>query len=361
MTRLFLILLLSIGTILHASGQENFLSRPDKILPTDKQWTELQSKFNSIPIDRLKFIEKELDSIISATDCYKFIHNADTTKFLAIFVQRKDNPSYSRLTHFGQVVHRHYQPSGNNPINFYAYILWGMKYENQWYYNKHLENEFWDKDIKAAQLNFLFFILRDVGFLKTKDEKFWLSGGDYKHFKILPKNNFYLEEYAGLPEIVGWHMVSQGGRQKQLLNEKIERTACAIEDELWNSLHRSDSVAFHTRYKSRYSGNSCLVLYNSDRSKILLPILYYDSKSNPWLTYYFLKITSTDTVLYHWTKFPTKKIIRKSGDESLEIIYDIRNFIQNWGWGTVNMISTDSFWTDNFTDKDLEPIKNNVR
>jgi len=357
MTRLLFILLLSIETSFHLLGQENFLLRSDKILPIDKQWTELQSEFNSIPIDRLNIIENELDSIVTSTDCYKFIHNADTTKFLAIFVQRKDNPTYSRLTHFGQIVHRHYQPSGNNHINFYAYILWGMKFENQWYYHKHLENEFWDKDLKTAQLDFLFYILNDIGFLKTKEERFWLYGGDYKHFKILPKKNSYLEEFAGLPKIVGWHKVSQGGRQKQLLNEKIERATCVIEEELWTSLHRSDSATFHTRYKSKYSGKSCLVLYNSDRSKILLPILFYDSKSNPWVTYYFLKITSTDTTVSKWTKFPTKKINRDIGKESLEVVYDIRTFIENWNWGTVNMISKESFWLDNFYDKDLEQWK----
>jgi hypothetical protein len=302
MARLLFIFLLSSVTVFGVFGQAGFLLRPDKILPTTKQWTELQSKFNAIPTDRLKLVEKELDSIISAIDCYKFIYNADTTKFLAIFVQRKDDPSYPRLTHFGQVVHRHYQPSDSNSINFYAYIFWGMKFENQWYYS-------------------------------------------------------YLEEYVGLPEIVGWHKVSQGGRRKQLLNEEIEKTACVLEDDLWSSLHRSDSTTFHTRYKSKYTGRSCLVLYNSDRSKILLPILYYDSKSSPWVTYYFAKTNSADTILYKWTKFPTKKINRKRGDESLEIIYDIRNFIQNWGWGIVNMISTDSFWEGNFKDKDLQQVE----
>lgn len=356
MTRLVLIWAFSTLTISVVFGQKNFLLHADKILPTNKRWTDLQSQYNFIPSNKLQVIEKELDSIISSNGCYKFIHNEDTSKFIAFFVEYKDNPSYSRLTHFGQVVHKYYRPSEGNSIIFYAYILWGMKYDNQWYYHKHLESEFWDKDLKSAQVDFLFHILNDVGFIKTNTNEFWSSGGDYNHFKKLTKNNSYLEEYAGFPEIVGWHKVSQGGRQKQILNEKTEILACAIEENLWNTLHRSDSLIFHSRYKSKYSGKSCLILYNSERNKILLPILYYDSASNPSLTYFFATINSEGTTLYKWTKFPTKKINRKPGEESIEIIYDIRNFIENWGWGTVNMISKDSFWKDNFTEKDLEPI-----
>src|SRR5689334_18984723 len=121
MTRLLFILLFFTGTFLSASGQAGTLSK-------NKRWAALQLQYDSIPIGRLKTIEKELDSTIAADDCYKFIHNADTTKFLAFFIQRKDDPSYSRVTHFGRVVHIHNQPSQNDSINYYGYVLWGMKF-----------------------------------------------------------------------------------------------------------------------------------------------------------------------------------------------------------------------------------------
>jgi hypothetical protein len=358
MKRPFLILLFSTLAFFRAFGQEDFLLRQDKILPTDKQWTDLQLQYNSIPIDRLKLIERDLDSTISATDCYKFLYNTDSTKFIAFFIMHKDNPKFDRLIHFGRSVHIHYRPSDNDSFSFLSYILWGMKYENNWYYHKDYEDEFWDKSSKSAKEDFVFFVLNDIGYLKTKNiDNFWEKGGETNQFNILLKSDSYLNEYAGLPEIVGWHKTFQIRRQKDLLNEKTEKITCAIQDDLWNTLHQSDSIAFHTRYKSKYSGKSCLTLYNSDRSKVLLPLLYYDSKSNPRLTYYFAKINSADTLVYKWTKFPTKKINRKPGNESLEIVYDIRTFIENWNWGTVNMISNESFWTGNFSHKDLEQWK----
>jgi hypothetical protein len=358
MRRLVYIILLSTLTIAQAFGQETFLSRKEKGLPTNKEWQDLKVKYNYLPTAFLKTIEKELDSTISAEDCFKFIHNPDTTKFVAFFLQERNDKSHSRLTHFGQVVHRHYRTTDNDSIEFYGYVIWGMKYEQDWHYDKDRENEFWDENLDIAKENFLFYVLDKVEYFKNKDEKhFWKVGGASNRFRVLSKGNSYLIEYAGLPEVVGWHKTSAEGRQEQLSNDKIEMIGCNIEDDLWNILHQADNTAFHTRYKSIYSGKSCLILYNSDRSKVLLPILYYDNQSKPYVTYYFAKINSTDTTLYRWTRFPTKRIKHKPGDESLEIVYDIRTCIENWNWGTVNMISNDSFWTDNFTNKDLQAIK----
>jgi hypothetical protein len=108
MKRLVYIFLLSTLTIAQAFGQETFLSRKEKKLPTNKEWQEVKIKYNYLPIAFLRTLEKELDSIISAEDCFKFIHNPDTTKFVAFFLNKRNNKAHSRLTHFGQAVHRHY-------------------------------------------------------------------------------------------------------------------------------------------------------------------------------------------------------------------------------------------------------------
>jgi hypothetical protein len=362
MTRLLIILLFAIVKVVTATGQQKFLLRPDKNLPKDKQWKALQLQNNSVPTERLKIIEHELDSTISVIDCYKFIYSADSSKFLAFFIMRKDNPKFNRLIHFGRTVRQHYHPSINDSIQYLAYILWGMRHEKNWYYHKDRENEFWEASDKPAKDDFLFYVLDDIGFFKRKDkESFWENGGTTNQFRILPEGNSYLEEYVGLPELVGWHKASQARRQKDLLNEQVEKIACEIQDDLWHTLHRLDSASFHSRCQSNYTDQTCLTLYSSDRVKVLLPLIYFDNKKQPWVTYYFLKINTTDTALYQWIKLPPKRIRREPGKESLEIVYDIRTFIESWSWGTVNMISTDSFWVNNFTDRDLRLLFDNVR
>jgi hypothetical protein len=358
MTKLFFTILFTTATFAQVFGQQKFLLQPKKVFPSDQKWADLQSQYNSIPTDKLRVVEKDLDSTISTSDCYKFLHNADSTKFIAFFIMRKANPKFDRLVHFGRTVQEYYRPSEKDSVEYLSYTLWGMKYNGNWFYDKENESEFWDNTDKNAKIDYLFSILNDIGFLKIKKpESFWKDGGETNLYRILPQRNSYLSEYAGQPEIVGFHKVFHLRRQKDLLNENIEKISCTIADDLWIALHESDSLTFHSRYKSKHSGKSCLVLYNSERSKILLPVIYYDNKSQPWLTYYFVKNSFGEMTCYRWTKIPTKKIKRETGRESLEVVYDIRAFIENWNWGTVNLIENENFWTNNFMDTNLELIK----
>lgn len=270
---------------------------------------------------------------------------------------QKDNPKFNRLINYGRTAQLYYRPSEENSIEFISYILWGMKYDKNWYYHKDYEAEFWDKSDNLGKNDFLFYVLNDIGFLKEKNtERFWKRGGERKIFKVIPRDCSYLKEYVGLPEIIGWHRIFQKRRQNDLLNEMTEKTACILESNLWDRLHQADSMTFHTRYVSKYSGKSCLTLYNSDRKQILLPLIYYDYNNKPWISYYFVKINNSDSTLYQWKKFPPKLIDQKPGDESLEIVYNIRTFIEKWNWGTVNLISNENFWNENFNDNYLKIV-----
>jgi hypothetical protein len=185
MKRLVYIFLLSTLITAQAFGQETFLSRKEKELPTSKEWQDLKIKHNYLPIAVLKTLEKELDSIISREDCFKFIHNPDTTKFVAFFLNERNDKAHSRLTHFGQVVHRHYRASDNDSIEFYGYVIWGMKYEQDWYYDKDRESEFWDKTLSIAKDNFLFYVLDEAEYFNNSDPKyFWKEGGASNRFRV---------------------------------------------------------------------------------------------------------------------------------------------------------------------------------
>lgn len=70
-----------------------------------------------------------------------------------------------------------------------------------------------------------------------------------------------------------------------------------------------------------------------------------------------LKIKPHGNELFTWLRFPAKKINQEPGKESLQIVFDRRTYIENWNWGTVNMISNTSFWTENFKEFDLEQLE----
>lgn len=317
---------------------------------------QINNLYNHIPIDTLKLIESDLDSTIVASDCYKLLYNPDSSKFLAVLVQRIEDPSYSRLNRFGRIVHSQKRSSQNDSIEYLGYLLWGYKYDGSWYYDKDNENEFWDKSDDSARHNFLHFVLDESKYF-SRQSKFWKNGGITGRFETIPKDDWIWPEYAGFPTIVASYNVQKDVRRNQILDEELEELTCSIQAQLWDELKSSDSMTFRRRYRSKYSGSNCLVLYNEVRSKVLLPMLYFDNKDQAWLTYYFLEVDSV-LALFKWEKIEQKKVNQKwSGKESLEIVDDIGTFIKHWNWGTSNTIRRNDFWKENFDAEDLKYIK----
>jgi hypothetical protein len=314
---------------------------------TIPQWKELEL-YNTIPDSLLLQAEKELEYTIAPKDCYKFIHNADSTKFIALFVNRADGPGYKKLTRFGGAFQTEMGGKGNY---YYGYVLWGMRYEGKWYFDKDDEHKFYSENTKSAKNDLLIERLTYHKFF-PKGKSFWKgSGGNM--FGMMEKRNPYAKEYPGVPELVARSKTRAKALSTMALNEQTQAFACTYQDSLWNALHTAHPLNYAKRYKGKYMEDHCMVLYNPEGTGVLMPLLYYNDKGEIWLQYFYLNRNGLQNSLYKWNKFEHKQVNRPAGDESLEAIYDIRTIIPNWGWGTQNMISTASFWEDNFNGTDL--------
>ena len=262
-----------------------------------------------LPAQQLIRLEYELDSVITADQCYAFLHSPDSTRFLALFVERRDHPSSERMERFGRTVHFFYQVDEADSIYFGGYALWGMNLNGQWYYSKELECDFWDLDKQSARQNYTYYALKDEGYFTTRSKVFWAIGGESGMFKVVKSGDRLWPEIEGLPEIVGWHNVAAENRKRQLSNAAIEAKACIVYGQLWDFLQRTDSLA-HQPAVGRFSGRSCMRLYNTDRNKVLLPVAFYDVLGRGWLRYYYFEIVDDEVKLFEWTKFPYKRIDR---------------------------------------------------
>jgi hypothetical protein len=339
-------------------GQENYLLQEYRFVPSDQQWTELRQRSNSIPRSELEIMEQQLDSTISAADAYGFLHNEDSTKFLSLFLMRKDDDKLKRLNRFGRIVERYHPPSASDSVEYLGYQVWGMYYDQNWYYLKTKETEFWDTSLKSAKDNFLFYSLSEVEFLSRKnEERFWRNGGNTDLFKAPSKRNVVENEGSELPELIVRQMRGQDFRRKTILNDQLENQVCAMVDQIWTELHQTDSLNYHSRYRSIHSGRTCFLLYNTERSKVLLPVIHYDAFAQAWLRYFYLDKTDSGWTLHEWTLFPPKKLESASKDLSIHVVYDLRTLMDRWNWGTVNVIGNDSFWNSHFSQEDLKLIK----
>lgn len=337
------LLLLAI-ILIYSSGFSQGLTLP--------QWKKLE-KYSHIPMDRLQQATIALDSTIAPETCYKFLHNADTTRFVAFFLQRIDEPNYEQLKRHGRTVYSYY---GKN--EYLGYTLWAIKYNDALYFDKNDETEFntTGKDITDAKNDYLVRILTDHKYF-NKGNGFWEGKGG-NPFEVVTKAGKNYGHHIGNPRIVNSFMGFTEKIRKIKVSEVTDAFACNLHNELWSQLESQDNNMYYDRYFDKISGRKCYMLYDTHGNRILLLYLHMSKNKKPHLSYYFAVRNCNNTTLYKWKKIPRRELaFIKDGDLKSYIIDDMRQFIPNWVWGTKNMIENEAFWNDNFTEADLEPVK----
>lgn len=327
--------------VIHAPAQ--YIPEPDrKNKYANAKWNEVQSGYNYMPVAQLQIAEQLLDSTINSPACFKYIHNADTTKCFAFFIQLKSDPSFQRITRFGNGSQVYYKGNTPCPAEYYAYTVVGMVYKGQWYYDKINQTQFCESTDLSAQLKYLNYSLNNIEYLTKTKLDYWDVGGVQEYFVAEPDT----------PRVVKNAVFDTKWRDRKVKNSAIEELLCPIQSDLWDELHQSDPA----HYKTQYTGLSdCLLLYNKDHNQALLPVLYYDDKKQGWLSYYYVRLTPKGIALYRWKKIE-KRMVHDDYDDTVVIADDVRSFIQLWSWGTGSMVSNDKFW-ENFTDADIEFVK----
>lgn len=315
----------------------------------------VKQHYPELPKQKLDSITAYLDSTAIAEHCYQFITNNDKTKFIAFYLVDRSSASFTAIKREYGGTYRSFTWGGKkeDQVEAFAYTVNGIYYQEQWYYDIPEYLEFYASTKQEAQNIFLIRTLIEGHFFfgKTPKEnkRFWEKNS-------FEKNTYpYKEKYPNTPEVVISASLSKNTREAHNKNKALEQLACTVSTAIWDYYHHADSATYARRYLGRYMEDYCLCLYNSDRNIVLLPLIYFNSAEQPYLRYYVLKLSNAGPELYLWKKFPERQIAdQEKGGEGRAVIYDIRNFIKNWGWGTVNMISTKEFWKENFTDDDLE-------
>lgn len=347
MKRFFLLLLVFVTSVtlgqkaLHPEGEA--------------QLSYLKTQYPDWPKQRMDSVTMALDSTAIAAQCYRYITNADKTKFIAFYLTEKFSDSFNAIKReYGGTYHSYlWNTKKDNQLEIFAYTIAGMYYQGRWYYDLDEYVEFYAPNPEEAKDQFLLQTLTDLKFFSGKSTKENKSFWNKNQFE---KNTYaYKEDYPNTPEVVAAALLVRKAHDTHNQNKKVEKKAGQVAAIIWESLQKIDSTHYHHRYKGKYMKDFNLQLYNKDRSLVLLPMIYYDDKDHAFLTYYVLKLSDATASLYRWNAYPEKPINRDRGEESMEVIYDIRKHIQNWGWGTQNMISTVSFWNENFKETQLEP------
>ena len=127
-------------------------------------------------------------------------------------------------------------------------------------------------------------------------------------------------------------------RERLKVNFKLEKVAEIKTDSLWAKLNAKDSSHYNTRFQDNEEEDIYYVLYNSNRSRVLIPLIYKDNKKQMFLSYYTFTPGDTTNSMYIWKTYPERKI-EKIQDQKMDVIKDIRKFSINWLWNTQNFIN----------------------
>ena len=321
--------------------------------PKDLMVHYIDSAYNERPKEILDEATHYLDSMAISDQCFKVIFNKNRTKFLAFYAVDKKSKAFKSLKlQYGAHFHSFKTaPKPKGKFKAIGYTVAGILQDGKWYFDGEEYIRLAGKDLSSLQKEMMFMVLTERGFFKDgklkENSKFWSSNGFAEEKMENGKKDLTMLIHS---------RSAKEKRERLKVNFKLEKVAEIKTDSLWAKLNAKDSSQYNSRFKDNEEEDIYYVLYNSNRSRVLIPLIYKDNKKQMFLSYYTFTPGDTTNSMYIWKAYPERKI-EKIQDQKMDVIKDIRKFSINWLWNTQNFINDHEFWQNNFGSSQLELIK----
>jgi hypothetical protein len=310
---------------MHKAGYEGYYDRDWEWVSTKRnihktpniremQFLDSIYTLNQIPPDLIKELETELDSEINSSHCRFMLYDSAHEKFLAFFLCNSTDNWYKNVITGGEnkkggvfIIYSEYDPPP--PLQEYiGYSVWGMRYQNNWYYTNDEYVEFNSPD-SADPLNK--YILYQFYARKMINPEFRIDWdtGNFQMFKFDWTKTFY----NNVPEVVGWDR----GRHYYRLKKLVQNQAVSIVKENFDAIHNlnptiysqpdscyytKDHKYFHEDIQTSTLLNTVVYTFSADT--ILFPFVYSDISDTSYVSF-LVYIREKDSYrLYLWKKEP---------------------------------------------------------
>lgn len=325
------------------------------LAPTFGQSKKLQQKRFDILINKYlvqTFDRETLQTIISPVDtnitinsAYQVILNDDKTKFVAFFLEQFD-PNNFKIFRDGNkdkrvniVTTTDIMKGGNfDDLNTYAYIVYGVKSNNKWYYEKTDITYFAAKTLHQGQQVF-FNHLQGWNFFKTNSTRFNPDFWETVLFEKVSENlsnDPHWSSYIGLYSVVANQMRKE---KKELANKN--------ELEIINKyIHPlTDKLKIQNNYESvstKQMSKDFLLIYPSELTAILCPINVKEKDKETYIRYFVLLPQGTNYKIYEWTYLnPSNFINSRHGPSFIDQI----NTLTTWNY-SFDKLDDSNFWNE---------------
>ena len=279
----------------------------------------LMKNYISQPFDKqfIKNIISSADSNINLNIAYQALFNNDKTKFVAFFLEQVSAQDFKTLSdnkkdkNVNIISSKDIKDEGflDDLPKTYGYIVKGLKYKNQWYYEKSNVTYFEAENLNGGKRKF-FNNLQNWNFFKINSTEcnpdFW----ETKLFEKVPdlkqdpdwenygESIWETDEINNRPYI-GLYQIVANSLQKDLEKENAE----------FDNIQKGVFAEFYLKLKSENSEiynkiSEHSLIYPSNKSVVINPTLI-TNKTGIKTIHYFVMLDNEPTI-YEWTYFQPK-------------------------------------------------------
>ena len=248
--------------------------------PKDLMVHYIDSAYNERPKEILDEATHYLDSMAISDQCFKVIFNKNRTKFLAFYAVDKKSKAFKSLKlQYGAHFHSFKTaPKPKGKFKAIGYTVAGILQDGKWYFDGEEYIRLAGKDLSSLQKEMMFMVLTERGFFKDgklkENSKFWSSNGFAEEKMENGKKDLTMLIHS---------RSAKEKRERLKVNFKLEKVAEIKTDSLWAKLNAKDSSHYNTRFQDNEEEDIYYVLYNSNRSRVLIPLIYKDKKKQMFL------------------------------------------------------------------------------
>ncbi|MDX1909780.1 MAG: hypothetical protein SF053_22270 [Bacteroidia bacterium] len=322
--------------------------------------TELKANYFSAYNDTafLKDIIPQSDSSIVVSDQFQIVVDPAKSKFVAFFIKKGSASDFKSLVdkkqdnHVKIILEKNLQDETllDEIPGLYAYIVKGVMYNGDWYYEKSNVTYFNAPSLEDGKLQY-FYNLADWNFFKENstefNPEFWESGlfNKIKDLRQDPDWAIYGEssweslEVNNRPYIGYYEIVADA------IQAKLEEENEAFEDTLSKFLFipfYEKNIAEHPEEFATYStlNKELAFIYPMDKRAILNPVLITNGKGEKTIRY-FLTFKGENTI-YEWTYFTPTVLPEKTWHYG-DVIVKQLNTLTSWNFA-YNALDDTAFW-----------------
>lgn len=326
-------------TLTSAFGQSNKLQQ--------QRFDILVTKYLDQPMEReaLAAIISSADTNINIDNAYQLIMNEDKTKFVSFFLEQFNAQNFKAFSDSKKdksitiLTNEDIMKEGDlDEVNTYGYIVYGVKYNEKWYYEKNEVTYFAAASLNEGKQVYFNNLQKWDFFIKKSTEinpNFWST----LLFEKVPQSaasDTYWSPYIGVYEVVAKQMI----KEKEEISRKKE---LAIVDQYVRPL--ADKLKIQNNYENitiKHMSREYLLVYPPDMHVILCPIKVKEVDKEMFIRYFVLIPQDNSYKVYEWNYLnPNNFKNTQFGPSFIDQI----NTLTVWNY-TYHQLDDNKFWNE---------------